>query len=358
MIADRPARVVPFIVSAAVFAAIAAAAPASADTLPAADCRTDCTAVFDTTGIHSLAIPAGVTELTATVAGAAGARAPGALVILPDATGGAGGATTADLGTSHGGTTLTISVGGTGEGSAIADAEGGLLVVAGGGGGGGYAGRLELPDQVFAAFPGGDGGAPSAPGIAPGGDATAFGGGAFNGLGGAALGGAGGSAGLPGVIGLAGDDVTTSAPGAIALAAGGPGGVLVFQGSDPIEAGDGGSGYTGGGGGAVDLDAVDGGDDIFLDVAAPGGGGSGYLAAGLTAAAEEPNAGAASVTVTWSLPALPPATTPPAEPKKPSLAESGVEAGVLGAFAAALLGVGAAVAFASRRRRASAPDAG
>jgi len=335
-------------------AAATAVTPAVADTAPATDCRTDCTAVFDTAGLHTLAVPAGVVSLRATVSGAAGSPAPAALGLFPDAVGGPGGVTTAMLGTALGGTTLTLRVGAAGEGSALANGDGALLVVAGGGGDGGYAGRFELPDQLFAAYPGGAGGAPSAPGVAPGGDGTTFGTGAFNGAGGAlAAGGAGGVGGASGSAGAAG---TTSSPGAIGLSAGGAGGILTVQ-DDQYEAGPGGSGFTGGGGGAVSLDAVDGGDEIMIDVVGAGGGGSGFLAEGLSAVAGEPNAGAGSVTVVWSLPPLPdpepasPVVAPPAEPTGPQLAETGVEGPSLGLAAAAIAAAGAALLALHRRRR-------
>jgi hypothetical protein len=329
-------------------ATLAAASPALADSAPAPDCRAVCTAVFDTSGPHSIAVPAGVTSLQATVAGAAGLPAAGALPILPDAVGGPGGVTTAVLPTTLGGTTLTVSVGAAGEGSAIAAADGALLVVSGGGGGGGYAGRLTLPDQIFAAYPGGTGGAASAPGVAPGGDAAAFGVQPFNGFGGGATGGAGGSG---DAAGGAGSDAVAQAPGSIALAAGGAGGALAVQ-DLSLEAGAGGGGYTGGGGGAVDLGAVDGGDEIMLDVVAPGGGGAGFLADGLTAVAEAPNTGGGSVQLTWSLPPLP-SPSPAPSSSGPALAETGAPGYEALGAAVLLLAAGATAVALERRRRTS-----
>ncbi|GGR21107.1 hypothetical protein ACFOE1_14115 [Agromyces mediolanus] len=348
---STPARIVPAALAAGLlFAAVSAAAPAAADSAPAAECRTNCTTVFDTAGLHTISIPAGVVSLQATVSGAAGSPAAAALGLFPDAVGGAGGVSTVTLGTSLGGSALTVLVGGAGQGSALADAAGALLVVAGGGGDGGYAGRFELPDQLFAAYPGGAGGAPNGPGVAPGGEGTTFGTGAFNGAGGGLSGGAGGTGGASGDAGEAG---TSSAPGTITLSAGGAGGTLAVQ-DDRFQAGAGGGGYTGGGGGAVALDAVDGGDEIMIDVVGAGGGGSGFLADGLAAVAGEPNPGAASVTLVWSLPPLPAPepVTPAAEPAGPPLAETGAEPLPFALGALLVVGAGAGLLAARRRRTA------
>ena len=65
---------------------------ASADSLPAAGCVTACTATFDTAGAtDTLLIPTGITSLTATIAGAAGAPASFAITNDPTAVGGPGG---------------------------------------------------------------------------------------------------------------------------------------------------------------------------------------------------------------------------------------------------------------------------
>lgn len=322
----------------------ASALPAQADTLPSADCVTDCTATFDTVGsAFTFAVPAGITELTATIAGAAGAPAPFAITGDPTAVGGAGGVTTVDLGTDYAGTTMTFGVGGVGEGSYLQAAGPVLLVVAGGGGGGGYIGRLDLPDQVFGTFPGGDGGSPVAAGVTPGADATAYGGDAANGGGGTAAAGVGGT-GLSN--GTSGGPTTTVAPAGSTLAAGGVGGSRLIVATDHV-GGSGGSGYTGGGGGAVTT--VDGGDDIILDFVAPGGGGSGYLDASLSAVAGTPNTGGGQVSFTWSLPAAAP------NPSAPALPATGLAGlGSLPWLMLLVIGAGT-IAVAAARRRGHAP---
>src|SRR5690349_8922848 len=76
------------------------AVPAAANTLPPADCDTMCTATFDTpTDAGSIAIPAGITNLTVTIAGAQGLDAFGEYAPLLGGLGGLGGVTTVDLGT-------------------------------------------------------------------------------------------------------------------------------------------------------------------------------------------------------------------------------------------------------------------
>lgn len=107
-----------------------------------------------------------------TFAGDAGASPTHSLLGDPTSVGGPGGVTTVSFGSDYAGQTLWFAVGGTEQGSALQDSDAvmNLLAVAGGGGQGGYAGRFDLPDQIFATYPGGEGGAPSGPGIAPGGD--------------------------------------------------------------------------------------------------------------------------------------------------------------------------------------------
>lgn len=267
--------------------AVGTAAPAVA-LPPASTCITSCTATFTSGGSgQTFTVPTGVTSLTATISGAAGAPAPIAITNDPTGVGGAGGSTTVTLGAADAGVTFGFGVGGTGEGSYLSTSGGTLLAVAGGGGGGGYVGRFDLPGQIFATYAGGAGGSPSGPGVAPGAAGTAFGNDPANGAGASAVGGAGG-------VGPAAGSAGASTH-AIPLAQGGVGGTRP---TTTYTGGNGGSGYAGGGGGAVTT--VDGGDDITIDLVAAGGGGSGYLDPALTATAGTPNTGAGSVTFTWS----------------------------------------------------------
>jgi hypothetical protein len=287
----------------------ATALPAQADSLPGPHCVTACTATFDTIGsAQTFAVPVGVTQLSATVAGAAGAPPAIAVTNDPTATGGAGGAATIALGTSYAGTTITFGVGGAGDGSYLENSSSVLLAVAGGGGGGGYAGYLDLVGQILGTYPGGNGGSPSAPGVAPGGDAAAFGTLIANGGGGTAAAGTGGTGDASGSNGGA---TTVVTPTGATLAAGGTGGSLTV-GATTHMAGRGGSGYTGGGGGAVQRNVPNG--DVPVDVVAPGGGGAGYLDASLTATAGTPNTGAAHVSFTWSFSPTITTTTTTAHP--------------------------------------------
>ena len=276
------------------------AAPAAADTLPAPGCVTACTAVFNTAGsTDTLAIPAGITSLSATIAGAAGAPASFAITNDPTAVGGSGGVTTVDLGTTFGGETLTFGVGNTGQGSYVQDGSA-LIAVVGGGGGGGYAGLLDDATQISATYPGGNGGAPSGPGVAPGSDATPFNfepaGLAADGGGGTTLGGVAGTGDHPGTVGGA---ITLVGGAGSTLAPGGAGGTF----TDPTTSlshvgGVGGTGYTGGGGGAIERNVPNG--DVPADLVAPGGGGAGFLAASVTATDQPFNTGTGYVTFTWS----------------------------------------------------------
>ena len=80
-----------------IVAAAVSVLPAQADTLPSPDCVTDCTATFDTVGsAFTFEVPDGISELSATVSGAAGAPASLAITADPTAVGGAGGVTTFD----------------------------------------------------------------------------------------------------------------------------------------------------------------------------------------------------------------------------------------------------------------------
>jgi hypothetical protein len=272
------------------------AAPATADTPAPADCVTACTSTFDTVlGAGLFTVPDGITSLTATVAGAAGAPPPVTITSDPSAVGGSGGVTTVDLGASYANEPIVFGVGGTGEGSYIQTPTT-LLAVAGGGGGGGYAAYLDDAGQILATYPGGNGGAPSAPGVAPGASGAAFGSLAANGGGGTVAAGVAGTGDDNGTAG--GATTITSFAGSI-LAAGGTGGTFTDTTTTITHhGGAGGSGYTGGGGGAISRNVPNG--DVPADVVAPGGGGAGYLDASLTAQDEPFNTGGGYVSFTWS----------------------------------------------------------
>jgi hypothetical protein len=276
-------------------ASVFSGSAAAVNSVPAADCVIACVATFDTAGsAGTIAIPAGITSLTATISGAAGAPAPVAITGDSTAIGGPGGVTTVDLGTTYAGQTLTAGVGATSQGSYIAVGST-LLAIAGGGGNGGYAGHLVDPDQTNGTYAGGAGGSPSAPGVAAGGISDAFGSFATDGGGGTAIGGAAGTG--TEANGTAGGTTITFTNPAFVLAAGGLGGTTVISGVTHT-GGTGGTGFTGGGGGGIT--SFDEGDSFFIDVIAPGGGGSGFLAPLLTATAGTPNTGAGSVVLTWS----------------------------------------------------------
>jgi len=267
-----------------------AGSAASADSFPSSECVIDCVVTIDTAGSGTVEVPAGVTSLTVTVAGGAGVAPAEATHVFPDAVGGLGGVTTVELGAPGGGTTFWYTVGGSSAGSVITNDDSSVLVIAGGGGDAGYAGRLDLadPDQIFAFYPGGAGGAPTGAGFAAGGDGTAP---AANGAG--ALGaGAGGAGSLS--VGSAGGVTSPLVGGVITPGAGGAGGSVVL--AAPHTGGAGGSGAFGGGGAGVDFTEVD--ENPFCVVGA-GGGGSGFLSMGLTGVAST-NEGTGFVTFEWS----------------------------------------------------------
>ncbi|MGO4102437.1 hypothetical protein AB4Y63_00655 [Leifsonia sp. YAF41] len=268
------------------------AQPASA-TPPASDCVTACTVTFSTTGPgQTFTIPTGISSLHATIAGSAGAPASFAITNDPTAVGGGGGAASLDLGASYAGSTFTFGVGATGAGTSLQDSDNTLLAVAGGGGGGGYAAYFQWPDQILATYPGGDGAAPATLGVTAGGDGTAFGTLAANGTGGTAV---GGQAGTGDSTGSTDGTLTTLSAGVPTLGAGGVGGSLTV-GATHV-GGAGGGGYTGGGGGAVKRNVP--GGDVDVDVVAPGGGGSAFLAVDLAASALAPNPNGGYVSFIW-----------------------------------------------------------
>ncbi|GAA3862673.1 hypothetical protein GCM10022381_03510 [Leifsonia kafniensis] len=303
------------VVGLGIMAAGLVAQPAAANTAPASGCIAACTATFDTTGAgQAFTIPVGISALSATIAGSAGAPASFAITNDPTAVGGAGGVASVDLGTSYAGSTLTFGIGATGAGTYLQGSDAALLAVAGGGGGGGYAAYFQWADQILGTYPGGDGAAPASPGITAGSDGQAFGTLAANGAGGTA---AGGQAGSGDSTGSTNGSLTTLIAGVPTLGTGGTGGTLDFAPTSITHtAGNGGGGYTGGGGGAVQRNVP--GGDVDVDVVAPGGGGSAFLAAALTATAQAPNTGGGYVSFTWdysptienTLPGTTPGTAP------------------------------------------------
>ncbi|WP_162819116.1 hypothetical protein [Leifsonia aquatica] len=276
------------VLGAAATAALLTVAPTAAVGVPGPVCLTDCSVFFDTPSSGAMTFPVGISSLTATVNGGAGAQVAAAISPDPAGAGGTGGSATIDLGPSYAGKTVQYRVGGVGGGSSIA-ADGSTLAIAGGGGGAGYAGLLTLPDQVFASYPGGAGGAPATTGVTPGGSGTAFGPLPANGIGGSTVGGAGGTGVAPGTAG--------QSPAGGLPVSGGVGSTITIGAFDRT-GGSGGGGYAGGGAGGIMRNVSNG--DLDIDVVAPGGGGSGYLAPGLTASANPGNPGIAEVTFTWS----------------------------------------------------------
>jgi hypothetical protein len=239
---------------------------------------------FTTSGApDSFVVPAGVTSLTATVAGGSGGLGhPDEIGGLPARAGGDGGQVVATVPVQPG-ETLTLVVGGKGQDSTDASASGGY---GGGGnandfggsdGAGGGGSFLFRGSAVLVASGGGGGG-----GYQAGGD------------GGAGGPGANGSDGGP--TGIGGLGATTSAPGA-----GGTGGGVA--GSGPAHGPDtfgtggtntscpgagGGGGYYGGGSGGCDVITYGG-----------GGGGSGFLAPGVSKVSAGTNTGDGAVTLSW-----------------------------------------------------------
>jgi len=241
-------------------------------------------------------VPAGLSELQATVAAGAGADN---LLDDDSASGGAGGTVSVDLGTAYNGQTLHLLVGDRGslldgqfasggEGSFIA-APGTMLVAAGGGGGSGH---INAEPIDYRALNGGAGGfsTSSADGTAgqdyP--DLTAAGSGATGAT-------PGGPIPLAAELGGIGSITQVDANGVITP---GEGGAAAVYRDFPTAAG--GGGYAGGGGGSARPWG-----QPPMNAAGSGGGGSGYLAPGLTPLSTGPNTGAGFITLTYSFaPAL------------------------------------------------------
>lgn len=129
-----------------------------------------------------------------------------------------------------------------------------------------------------------------------------------NGLGGTGTGGLGGTG---TTNGAPGGDVVVVTPTGAELAAGGAPAVYTPGGDGLSEqrSGAGGTGWTGGGSGAIDLSIEV--DEAPVNVAAPGGGDAGWLAPGFTGVAGEGNLGTGWLTLTWTFPPALPATGGP-----------------------------------------------
>lgn len=242
-------------------------------------------------------IPANATDVQITVAGSQGSKGSASMPTL----GGAGGVVTVALGDRYAGETLNLLVPpigllAPGSGSYVATDDA-FLVVAGGGGRSGYAG------QVTNVLAGGAGGFATA--SPNGGDAAQSGTGRQGGLG--AIGATPGANGyVPGGSPAPNTGTTASVTDGI---------ILQGRGS-AVNGFAGGSGYAGGGGAA---NGVVTGTGL---VRGASGGGSGYLAPGLTILSTAANASPAGssavapgfITITWTEPAQIPEVpdTPPA----------------------------------------------
>ena len=253
------------------------------------------TVTFNTNGQSTWVVPSGVSSISVTLRGtAAGAMTAGTLKGAPgdgvsvtvtravaptqiiDISLGAQRQNDCMYGGNNGSSTWT------GEAAAVQLRGTSELVVAGGGGGPGCA-----DPSTRVGGDGGDAGIPTGPGVANGGSGSAGSGGtpsATGGSGGTSTGGAGGTDGAG--AGASGGNPATVygllGAGAIQDAANG------------AKGGAGGPGYAGGGAGA---------SGNYAQSAAGGGGGSSYLSGSwaLTSASVNTSAGAASVTITYTL---------------------------------------------------------
>ncbi len=325
--ADRRARLalVGATTFAAALAAVGSAGIASAlppDPTPSCTATT-CTVDFEATGgPATFTVPAGVTSITATVAGGAGGIG---LTEDEDGTtevGGAGGKVVANVPVTPG-VVLTLVVGGAGEDAdttgaggagggyggggdarsinGFSDGAGGggsfvfdgaaPLVVAGGGGGGGFTAGIDATQGTAAGGAGGSGG----DGAAGGPDATGGGAGtrAHGGAGGTVAGidtrGSAQSTGSVRPDAVSPDGDSGSGP-ALNSATFGIGGTAV----DGCYGAGGGGGYYGGGAGGCQQ------VDEDLTAYGGGGGGSGYLAAGVTSVSTGTNPGDGSIELSYA----------------------------------------------------------
>ncbi|RAN71282.1 hypothetical protein B5P43_33880 [Bacillus sp. SRB_336] len=333
--------------AAALFAASSAglAAPAFATPDPAA-CLTDCTVTFTPSdGQATWVVPSHAVDVRLTVAGGSGSIYEG----TRGGAGGSGGTVSTDVGSAYDGQVLHVLAGaaGTGgqsgfppfseggDGSYVA-VSGQFLAVAGGGGGGGMQ-VSSVDDGSGPPAPGGPqvnlaGGAGGFSGTTPSGgagedskNAQAYGTGAAGASPGTGswappAGGRTSMDGGPGTVaGVAADGTITP----------GVGGGWAYTGGAYSGAAEGGGGYAGGGGGSgvgqqtVNPDA----SILFASTEGAGGGGSGFLAAGLTALSTGPNAGDGHVTITYSIGPAP--TAPDAPTGLTAVPEPGSDSVVL-----------------------------
>lgn len=303
------------------------------------------TVTFTYTGAQvSWNAPTDVTSLRVAIAGAAGTG-------LVTAHGGQGGLGVIDLGAAYAGRTFQVLVGGIGLGSLMNPLPGNFGLSGGGGtflsqgsaivavaGGGGAATnwfRTVDSSEVSGYSAGGAGGAPGQGG----------GSGMYEEI--ATTAGAGATGGMPGVpgIGYGGIDFQGGA-GTITSTVGGvidPG----LGGYAGHTSGAGGGGFAGGGGGSTDFLVIDLQDDIMEN--GTGGGGSGYLAPGLTATSTGLNTGDGYVTFTYTLATASSITTDVASSTLP---DTGTAPGGLMGFGGVLLLLGG-IALITRRRSQS-----
>ena len=260
----------------------------------------DCTVTFGYTGSQtSWAVPSNLASLSVAVAGASGTADISTFPPSPAP----GGFATVELPTTLGGGTLAVLVGGAGVGSAVhtgsAQNGGGggsylalgddFLVVSGGGGGGGLLDTQDPPPDFNQTFTNSVGGAGGADGPGQDGafvfDPTAPGHGAV--------------AATPGAPGVGyGSPYSGSAGSAASIS----GGVITpgVGGYAGHTSGAGGGGYAGGGGGANPLSTLEQDGSTKYEYGS-GGGGSGFLAASLTAKSTGTNVGQGYITFTYQL---------------------------------------------------------
>lgn len=286
------------------FAAATAAGivhPLSASADPSPSCSpTLCTVSFLPAGsTQSWSVPAGVSSVTVTMAGASGSDSS------PGGVGGAGGQVVAALPVVWGetfsvlvGSTAVDGGGGVGGGGVAAAGPGG----AGGGGGGGSFVFETFPTSTVLFVTGGGGGAggdssevAGAGGSdGPGSDATTTNAdGTVVGRGGTLGAGGAGGAGDQGPSSPGSDGAGPAAAPGDVVGMGGNGGSSDLP--SVSSGGGGGGGYYGGGGGGVDTPSA-------IDAGA-GGGGSGFAATSATVVSTGTNTGEGSVTMTYAVPA-------------------------------------------------------
>lgn len=311
---------------------------------PAAAAPVQHTVTFGYTGAQATwTVPADALSLQVELAGAAGV----AEALGP---GGRGGSGVVDLGAGYAGETLTVLVGGAGQGTAA----GGLLQQHGGGG------TFLLSDDGLLAVAGGGGGAGGWLRTANLVESQ-----------GATVGGDGGAPGVDGQNGQFAFILESSGTGAVGLSPGTPqggatlldggvngtvssvsGGLIVagLGGHGGWGSGSGGGGLAGGGGGSrfgIPLGA----NDSVVERGA-GGGGSGYLDPALTVTSTGLNSGDGFVTFTYTVPAAVVPSAPVAQ--APTLAATGADTDGSLLLAGLLLLLGGTLVIAPQARRGRA----